>query len=158
MGKNYIIIILFIGLIVSLLFPRERVEYETITYTDTIIDVVISDPIFIEKPVYYPQDIDTLKVIEDYFTRKGYQQQLPIGDLGYVDVNFTLSQNTLQELNYSYKLDIKQPKIYKNSISLQTNLNTYLISYDRRLNSRFDISTTYIVPHNQLLIGLKYNF
>ena len=156
MFKNIIIITLILITTYLYFFNRE----------DTVIEYITSEPIVIKEPVpvkvietqYLPADIDTLAIIGDYFSRVEYKEQLDIKELGSVTLGLELSENRLQTLEWSYDLEIKRPKTFRNAVGLQIGFDDYILTYDRTLNSRLGVSASYLIKNNGIFLGIKYKF
>jgi hypothetical protein len=151
--KNIIIAILLIAVIVLLLLPKKT---ETITIQGDSIFVSVPVPVEIIKTQWRDKPIDTLAVLEDYFSRVKYIQRLPVEKLGYVDVNFELTQNRVFEMNYSY--DFKLPKPKKNSIGVMIMPGDIMPMYSRQIMPNVHLSGGWMINQKSPMIGLHLKF
>lgn len=158
--KTYHVVIAVLVVVIAyyIFFPNHvEVPYE----------VVVSDTIYVPDSVLVPyrvevikpQKIDTMAVIEDYFTKKDYEIPIQLGEYGVADIRFTLHQNVLDSFNYNYRLDIPKPIRYKNTISLQRSVlyNTYQLNYQREITKRITLNTS-VTTKGDLLLGVGYKF
>jgi len=127
-------------------------EDTKIIQVDTIFKV---DTIEVEKEVYIPkwktkvinkvdtvekfiiQEVDTAKILEDYYSYYAYTDTLTFDTLGYAVVNDTISENSILNRQYTYKINkytneievvrlIDQREFY---IGLGSRVNGRLINY-----------------------------
>lgn len=127
-------------------------EDTKIIQVDTIVKV---DTIEVEKEVYVPkwktkvvtkvdtveklvlQDVDTLKILKDYYELYAYQDTLTFDTLGYAVVKDTITENSILNRQYTYKINkytneievvrlIDQTEFY---IGVGSRVNGRLINY-----------------------------
>jgi len=127
-------------------------EDTKIIRVDTILKV---DTVEVEKEVYIPkwrtkvvtkvdtveklvlQDVDTLKILEDYYELYAYQDTLTFDTLGYAVVKDTITENSILNRQYTYKINkytneieivrlIDQTEFY---IGVGSRVNGRLINY-----------------------------
>jgi len=127
-------------------------EDTKIIKVDTIVKV---DTVEVEKEIYIPkwktkvvtkvdtveklvlQDVDTLKILEDYYELYAYQDTLTFDTLGYAVVKDTITENSILNRQYTYKINkytneieivrlIDQTEFY---IGVGSRVNGRLINY-----------------------------
>lgn len=86
--------------------------YELLSHTaDTVyVDKIVTEirkgddiPVIVRVPVevYIPADVDTMAILEDYYTTRIYTDTLSVEDLGYVSLTDTISQNRIVARYYT---------------------------------------------------------
>lgn len=123
-------------------------EDTKIIQVDTIFKV---DTIEVEKEVYIPkwktkvinkvdtvekliiQEVDTAKILEDYYSSYAYIDTLTFDTLGYAVVNDTISENSILNRQYTYKINK-----YTNEIEVVRLIDQreYYIGLGSRVNGR----------------------
>lgn len=127
-------------------------EDTRIVKVDTILKV---DTVEVEKEIYVPkwktkvvtkvdtveklvlQDVDTLKILKDYYELYAYQDTLTFDTLGYAVVKDTITENSILNRQYTYKINkytneieivrlIDQTEFY---IGVGSRVNGRLINY-----------------------------
>ena len=127
-------------------------EDTKIIKVDTIVKV---DTVEVEKEIYIPkwktkvvtkvdtveklvpQDVDTLKILKDYYELYAYQDTLTFDTLGYAVVKDTITENSILNRQYTYKINkytneieivrlIDQTEFY---IGVGSRVNGRLINY-----------------------------
>lgn len=118
------VLILLAGLIIGLYFGKKRcdaqyvIQYlpsDTIFITDSfpvpyMVEVVKEVPkIYYQDKVVYKtdtvlvvQEIDTLKVLEEFFKRKYYDQELLSDSTGYIRLQQTVAMNSIESQTLTY--------------------------------------------------------
>lgn len=74
-----------------------------VTVTETVHDK--PKPFIIQKPVYYPEHIDTAKIINDYLSRVAYRDTAK-NKYGYVLIIDTLTENKIATRQVDFHLDL----------------------------------------------------
>ena len=160
--KYHIFYLVIIGLLTSVLFLRkpdtEIIEY---TSTDTLwLDSIQPYEVVITE--WRDKDIDTLAVIEDYFSRKKYSENLVINEKylkGGLNVTFEQTQGEIQNFGYTYSFDIEKPRVFRNSLGLEFENyeNRISLIYQRDiLNNRFIITGR--INQKSVGVGLLIRF
>ena len=127
-------------------------EDTRIVKVDTVLKV---DTVEVEKEIYVPkwktkvvtkvdtveklvlQDVDTLKILKDYYALYAYQDTLTFDTLGYAVVKDTITENSILNRQYTYKINkytneieivrlIDQTEFY---IGVGSRVNGRLINY-----------------------------
>lgn len=167
------------GTLATYLFPKREVITDTkteIIYKDTTIyrDTTIYKPypVKVEVPVeveYIPEDYDSLKTLYSdlyllYNTLKRYEERILLDTIGEIDIQFTVSKNSLDSLNavYSYRLYektiVETNYIYKNNwyIYGETNFNSVNLGILYTTNS-YMVSLGYDFDNKSVQVGAGIN-
>lgn len=94
------------------------------------------------------EPIDTLAVIQDYYSTKKYEESLPIGKIGKVDVSFDVSRNEITTFGYNYTLFEKPKRNNILGVKYQPWDKVYGINYGRdfkRINLNISIYSNKVI-------------
>lgn len=87
---------------IEVLVPKPSFE---VRYRDTVI--FETDTFYIEVP----QDVDTAKILRDYFAKRHYEGNILSDSTLTIDYKAMVEQNTLKELSVSYELNYLQTTV-----------------------------------------------
>jgi hypothetical protein len=132
-----------------------EIKYDTIRKTDSL---WFPEPVYIEKPVY-PINIDTPKVVEDYYSGKIYEYKYKDTNLS-IKSNIIIHKNTLISLFQEYEIYrktitttntievVKPPKF-----ALSVGADVGAIMDSSRLRALFFVSASIQNGFNQYEVG-----
>jgi len=120
---------------VDTILKVDTVEVEKEVYIPKWRTKVVTKVDTVEKLV--PQDVDTLKILKDYYELYAYQDTLTFDTLGYAVVKDTITENSILNRQYTYKINkytneieivrlIDQTEFY---IGVGSRVNGRLINY-----------------------------
>jgi len=91
-------------------------EYELLShkrdtiYLDTVVEVPVYIPVQPEPiPQPIPQEVDTLAILNDYYAKYAYNDEIKIDSMGMAYIRDTISQNKI--LSRNVRFDIEYPSI-----------------------------------------------
>lgn len=133
--QNIVIVILIIIIVLSKMFepqPTNLKEYIKIggkkyellsknidtIYLDSIVYIPEYKPVFIDSivTVEVPQDVDTLAILKDYYSKYVYLDTIPINSIGFAYISDVIFKNRIHSraARFDYKIPvIKQSLIIK---------------------------------------------
>jgi hypothetical protein len=171
MRKSLIISILInvILLFILLTCRNSKPLYKVIN--DTTIDTVyVPHNIIIEKPgndipyvildtVYLPSKIDTISVINDYFSKVVYTDTLDFNDFGNIVINDTLFKNRIHFRRVTSNLKEKIITINNTKTIIQESTSLWLYGADYNINLRqIEPSLMWVRPNKfSYKIGAGYD-
>lgn len=159
---RYSIILILSILLIVLLFDRNNNSINNFNTVDTVY-IESTGSINVERPIpkliflTLPNEpIDTLKVIEDYYSRKIYIDTLKLDNNGTVILKNNLYKNSIDTLSFTYSLNIKQVN-YNYLVGIQYGVDgfNYQVGYSKR---RINYLIGYTPKVNNFSIGIQYRF
>lgn len=149
-------VIILTALCLYLFLRGPRVEtVETVRWRDSIV-IVRPDPIVVERIRWRDRPIDTLAILDDYFSKKAFQETAPIPGLGDVTVNFEIFANALEKMTLDWDFSYEIPR-KRNTIALQTDFRRVNMLYSRDIGRGWSI-TGGISSRGEILIGIGLSF
>lgn len=161
-----IIIACIIAIYISYRIGRQTTPSQIITQTDTI--YIKHDSIIYSRcpllvwggPATRPDKIDTVYVVDDYYTRKIYNDSVVFDSLLNISICDTIEYNQITGRSISYKLSypivtntittIKEPKPLSIYLMTDNHLNTsVLINY-----KRIAVSAGYSITDRSPILGV----
>lgn len=158
MIKNIVIIVLLFVSVYLFFNPKKEVEYKTITNTiminDSNYNQIIDTLFLVDKPAF----IDTLKVINDYYSKYNYKRNYEDKYINIV-LNDTVHQNKIfaGDLSYTIK-DFPITKSYKYGVGLNYIPSIGLGYQFQYSKNRFDYSVVYYPSIKNVGAGIVFKF
>lgn len=158
MIKNIAIVVLLFISVYLFFNPKKEVEFKTITNTIMVTDSNYTQIIDTLEIVDLPANIDTLKVINDYYSKYNYKREFEDKYIN-IKLNDTIYQNQIFSGNLEYTIkDFPVQKSYKYGVGLNY-LNTLGVGVTMQyLKNNLNYSVYYYPSSNTLGFGVVYCF
>lgn len=158
MIKNIVIVVLLFISVYLFFNPKKEVEFKTITNTIMVTDSNYTQIIDTLEIVDLPANIDTLKVINDYYSKYNYKRKFEDKYINIV-LNDTVFKNQIfsGDLKYTIK-DFPVSKGYKYGVGLNY-INDVGIGVGMQyFRNNFNYSVVYYPSIKSLGFGVVYCF
>lgn len=153
---SWLLSIILFGVVIYLLWKENDHSYSIeyiIQEKPIYVEVLVPKLIYLELPT---EPIDTLAIIEDYYSRKIYIDTLKLDNNGTVILKNNLYKNSIDTLSFTYSLNIKQVN-YNYLVGIQYGVDgfNYQVGYSKR---RINYLIGYTPKVNNFSIGIQYRF
>lgn len=158
MIKNIVIIVLLFISVYLFLNPKKEVEFKTITNTIMVTDSNYTQIVDTLKLIDLPANIDTMQVINDYYSKFNYKRNYEDKYINIV-LNDTVYQNKIFAGNLSYTIkDFPVKKQFKYGVGLNY-LNTLGVGVNMQyFKNNLNYSVYYYPSSNIIGVGVVYCF
>lgn len=131
---------------VSIEYKVDSIPYEVTLKAPEKPDIIIEVPV--------PQDVDTSKILEQYYAKHVYTRSYEDTNIK-VTLKDTVSQNKLSQANLTYQLMKPTQIIINNEVVLKP-VNKYFIGATLRTDTSLSINA-YMLTKKEILIGAGYD-